>query len=79
MERSTAAPAAADRSDSARSDAPDASAVVRNAAGRAIDPAVADRLRAEPIVRQVTDILDAPVQRVVPRKSRPAPVQDGED
>ncbi|MEY4104437.1 MAG: hypothetical protein RLZZ217_876 [Planctomycetota bacterium] len=59
----------------------DGPAVVRNAAGRAVDPAVADRLRADPLVKQVVDILDAPVQRVVPRRGRtPAapPSGDGE-
>jgi hypothetical protein len=62
-----------------RTDAAAGSAVVRNATGRVIDPAVAERLRADPLVRQVTDILDAPVQRVVPRRVRPAPTQDGEE
>jgi len=71
--------AAAPSGDLPRADAAESSAVVRNAAGRAIDPAVADRLRADPLVRQVTDILDAPVQRVVPRRGRPAPTQDGEE
>jgi hypothetical protein len=59
----------------------DGPAVVRNAAGRVVDPAVADRLRADPLVKQVVDILDAPVQRVVPRRGRtPAapPSGDGE-
>lgn len=73
---SAPAPLAAPNSDPPRTDAADSAAVVRNAAGRAIDPAVADRLRADPLVRQVTDILDAPVQRVVPRRVRPAPTQD---
>ncbi|MBM4052443.1 MAG: hypothetical protein FJ270_06870 [Planctomycetes bacterium] len=72
----TPSPLAAERGDQSRAEASDGPAVVRNAAGRAIDPAVADRLRAEPLVRQVTDILDAPVQRVVPRRARPAPAQD---
>ncbi len=73
---SAPAPLAAPISAPPRTDAADSAAVVRNAAGRAIDPAVADRLRADPLVRQVTDILDAPVQRVVPRRVRPAPTQD---
>lgn len=73
---SAPAPLAAPNSAPPRTDAADSAAVVRNAAGRAIDPAVADRLRADPLVRQVTDILDAPVQRVVPRRVRPAPTQD---
>jgi len=76
---SSPSPAAAPSGDLPRADAADGSAVVRNAAGRAIDPAVADRLRADPLVRQVTDTLDAPVQRIVPRRGRPAPTQDGEE
>jgi hypothetical protein len=76
---SDAASAAPERREASRAEPPEGSAVVRNAAGRAIDPAVADRLRADPLVRQVTDILDAPVQRVVPRRGRPAPAQDGEE
>lgn len=74
-----APPVEAARAVEPRVPATEGSAVVRNAAGRAIDPAVAERLRADPLVRQVTDILDAPVQRVVPRRGRPAPTQDGEE
>ena len=73
---SAPSPATTPSADALRTDAADGSAVVRNAAGRVIDPAVADRLRADPLVRLVTDILDAPVQRVVPRRVRPAPTQD---
>ncbi len=72
-------PASATSGGPPRADAADGSAVVRNAAGRTIDPAVADRLRADPLVRHVTEILDAPVQRVVPRRGRPAPTRDGEE
>lgn len=74
-----APPSAAARAIEPRAPSSEGPAVVRNAAGRAIDPAVAERLRADPLVRQVTDILDAPVQRVVPRRGRPAPTQDGEE
>lgn len=84
VDRSPVGPAAStepagqgsDQRGSPRATDPEVRSVVRNAAGRAIDPAVAERLRADPLVRQVADILDAPVQRVVPRRVRPAPSQD---